>query len=297
MSVPTSLALMSVATEKESRGGAMGVWGTFRMIGFSIGPMLGGFIEVTWGFNVAFVVGAGLVFLSLFLVHVWVDEKQLLEEIELEHVGTTTVEPEAPGFFSREMWSGGLIGLGAAIFAMSIAFSLMASLENEFNLRLDQTAFAFGIAYSAMTFSRLFVQFPLGRLSDRVGRKPLIVAGLLFMAPATLALGLAAATWQLAGGRVFQGIAAAAIGPASMALVGDISPAGGEGRQMSVMTMSFFLGTSLGPLMAGALVLHSFLLPFIVGALICLLCALVVYRFVPETIGRKEEADTELLEM
>ncbi|MBN2501587.1 MAG: MFS transporter [Anaerolineales bacterium] len=296
MSIPTSLALMAASTTKETRGSAMGVWGTLRMIGFAIGPMLGGFIEVNWGFNVAFVVGAGLVFLSLILVQFWVDEKGLLEDIEAAQPENGGPKPDVPGFFDRRMWSGDLFGLAAAIFAMAIAFSLMAALENEFNARLGLSTIAFGIAYSSMTISRLFVQFPLGRMSDRIGRKPLIVTGLVLMAPATLALGLAAANWQLVAGRAFQGIAAAAIGPAAMAMTGDISPVGGEGRQMSIMTMSFFVGTALGPLIAGTLVLHSFVLPFLVGGLICLPCAWLVSRYVKETIERKDAAESEFIE-
>jgi len=64
---------------------------------------------------------------------------------------------------------------------------------------------------------------------------------------------------------------------------------GGEGRQMSIITMGFGLGVALGPLLAGVLAVHSFTLPFVIGGLICLPGAWIIYRYVPETVNVKEQ--------
>jgi MFS family permease len=63
-----------------------------------------------------------------------------------------------------------------------------------------------------------------------------------------------------------------------------MSRAGGEGRQMSIITMGFGLGIAVGPLMAGVLAVFFFQLPFWVAGVMSLIGAWVVYRYVPETV-------------
>ncbi len=87
--------------------------------------------------------------------------------------------------------------------------------------------------------------------------------------------------------RLLQGIAAAGIAAPAFALAADLSSIGGEGRQMSIITMSFGLGIALGPLVAGLLVGYFFELPFLVIGLAALGSALVVYFSMPETVHRK----------
>jgi MFS family permease len=166
---------------------------------------------------------------------------------------------------------------------------MMATLETQFNARLEQTALGFGVAFSALTVSRLLFQVPLGSLSDRVGRKPVIVAGLVALMPTTVLLGLVGSTMQLTAVRLAQGVASAGIAAPAFALAGDVSIAGGEGRQLSVLTMGFGLGIALGPLLAGLLAVVSFEAPFAIGGVLALVAAAVVYRYAPETAG--EDAD------
>lgn len=77
------------------------------------------------------------------------------------------------------------MGSVVGMLSMASAFTLIATLEKQFNQMLEIDAFLFGIAFSSSTFSRLIFQVPLGWLSDRRGRKSLIIAGLLLLAPTT----------------------------------------------------------------------------------------------------------------
>ncbi len=281
LTIPASMAIMAAVTTKQTRGGSMGVYTTMRMVGFAIGPLLGGIIVVHFGFNTAFVAGGTLIFVGMGLVQMWV------RDVPVSAPGAAA---RSSKFWDREIYTPSLIALSIATFVMAGAFSMMTTLERQFNERLHQTAIGFSIAFSAVMISRLIFQIPLGRLSDKVGRKPLIIAGLVFMAPATALLGVVATTAQLTGLRLLQGIAAAAIAAPAFALAADIAKAGGEGRQMSIITMGFGLGIALGPLMAGALDVFSFELPFLVGAAMCLAGAWVVVRWVPETVARRRIA-------
>lgn len=275
VTVPAALALMASATEKRTRGGSMGVYSALRMVGFAIGPLVGGYLHVVYGFETVFIVGGSCVLLSVLLVQLWVDESEQAER-EL---------PTNPGrLIDREAFTPEIIALGAATFLMASAFSLITTLENEFNLRLQQTAFGFGIAFSALTFTRLLFQIPLGRLSDKIGRKPVIIAGLVLLAPATAFLGSVVSTLQLTGLRAVQGLASAAIAAPAFALAGDLSKVGGEGQQMSLLAMGFGLGIAIGPLIAGVLAVVAFELPFLVGGVMSFVGAWIVHRFVPETV-------------
>lgn len=274
--VPASLAVMAEASQYSTRGGAMGFYSMLRMAGFALGPLIGGLLQVHVGFNAAFLAGGGLLALGLILVQLWVKEPTSLSRVEKRD------DPYV--IFDRRLLGGGLLFLGLAMVMMSGAFSMMSALENEFNQRLQQTAVGFGIAFSALTASRFVFQMPFGHLSDRIGRRPLIVWGLVLMAPATILLGLVTTTAQLTAVRLFQGFASSMIAAPAFALAADISHAGGEGQQMSVLAMGFGIGTAIGPLIAGGLATVRFELPFLVVGALSLLGAWLVHRNVVESV-------------
>lgn len=276
LTIPTSLAIMSSATSQATRGGSMGIYTTMRMIGLASGPLLAGVLYQRYGFDAAFYVGTGFVLLGAALVQAWVRD---------EGGAASGGTPRRFRLFEKGVVTLPMLGLGTATLTMAASFSMMGALENEFNARLEQSALAFAVAFSALMVSRLLLQFPIGRWSDRVGRKPFVVIGLVLMAPATALLGFAATTEQLVLLRVAQGLASAGIAAPTFALAGDLARRGGEGRQMAIVTTGFGLGLSFGPLLAGVLSVVSFTLPFLLGGLLSLLGAWVVIRSVPETVG------------
>ncbi len=276
LTIPATMAILAAVTERESRGGAMGVFTTFRMMGFAAGPLIGGFVLVHVGFTASFLTGTGFLVVGMVAVHFFVEDPPADEEVSAGG---------RPKIFDRELLSGGLLALGGAMFVMAAAIAMMSTLENAFNQRLQQTAVGFGIAFSALTVSRLFSQVPLGALSDRIGRRPIVIAGLLLLAPTTALLGLVHSTLQLTLVRLVQGIGSGAVAAPAFALAADLSTKGGEGRQLGVLTMGFGLGIALGPLLAGILAIVGFEIPFLVGGGLTLAATWVVYRWAPETVG------------
>ncbi|MEJ2722342.1 MAG: MFS transporter, partial [bacterium] len=74
MTVPASMALMASATQKHTRGGSMGVYTTMRIVGFAVGPLLGGILHVHYGFTAAFLAGTAFLVVAMVLVQLWVTE-------------------------------------------------------------------------------------------------------------------------------------------------------------------------------------------------------------------------------
>ena len=279
LTVTASMAIMATSTDRKTRGGSMGVFSTSRMLGLSTGPLLGGYLYDRFGFNAAFYAGTAFVVLGIILVQLWIKEKPVLLNNPSKRPAFKVID--------RKLLTPGIVSAGFSIFIMAAAFSMVTPLEKQFNMRLHESAFSFAIAFSAVLFSRLVFQIPLGRLSDRLGRKPLIIAGLILMAPMTALLGEAETTLQLIGLRAIQGIGSAGIVAPAMALAADLSTSGGEGRQMSITTMGFGLGISVGPLLAGILAVFSFRLPFIIVGIMLLIGVWIVHRYMPETIVRR----------
>jgi MFS family permease len=279
--IPTSVALLTLGSRQESRGRAMGLYTTLRIVGLSVGPLAGGVLYDSLGFSATFYTAAGATLLGAVMVWIWVENKK----------ETPEEGPQAHRRFGGEFFNRGIFALGFATFVMAGSFSMMVALEKQYAVRLHETALAFGTAISALMFSRIALQVPLGWLSDRVGRRWIIIAGMLVMVPGTVWLGLVPDTLQLMLARVVQGVGSAAVAAPAFAAAGDLSRKGGRGRQLSILTIGFGLGVAVGPLITGVLVLSFFLLPFLVFAGLLVAGAFTVYFFVPETAGRNRSAD------
>ena len=110
-----------------------------------------------------------------------------------------------------------------------------------------------GLIFGAFSLSRtLFLPY-FGRLSDRKGRKRIIVPGLFAYALISVAFVFSNDVSTLIIIRFFHGIASAMLMPVIQAYVGDITPTGKEGTVMGVFNMSLFIGLSVGPLIGGVI--------------------------------------------
>lgn len=140
-----------------------------------------------------------------------------------------------------------------------------------------------GLVFAAFSVARLVLGPFAGRLSDRAGRKRLIVGGLALYAGVSAAYVAAGSLWQVALLRLLQGAASTLVTPIAQAYIGDRTAPGREGRTMNTFYTSMFLGMGLGPLLGGYLA-EGFGLraPFYAMGILALLALLGVTLFVPE---------------
>ncbi|RZB29994.1 MAG: hypothetical protein SRB1_02274 [Desulfobacteraceae bacterium Eth-SRB1] len=140
-----------------------------------------------------------------------------------------------------------------SIFAAVTGVGIVVPLLPVYAHDLGATGIYIGLIFGAFSLSRTFFLPYFGRLSDKKGRKPFIVAGLLTYALISFLFLFADNIAALIAVRFFHGISSAMMMPVILAYVGDITPIGCEGLTMGMFNMAMFLGLSLGPIVGGVI--------------------------------------------
>ncbi len=94
----------------------------------------------------------------------------------------------------------------------------------------------------------------IGRLADALGRRRLLIAGLVTFTTASAASGLAPTVGALIAARAVQGLGAAAMMALAVALVAEVVPTSATGRAMGLLGTTSAVGTALGPSLGGVLI-------------------------------------------
>jgi len=147
---------------------------------------------------------------------------------------------------------------------------------------------ASGRELGLLTASSAFMQMifaPIwGSLSDRVGRKPVILIGVMGYGLTMLLFGLASQLWMLFVARVLNGVLSSATLPTSMAFISDNTPENERGSGMGKLGAAVGVGIVLGPGLGGALASISLAIPFFVASGLCLVALLLVWFLLPESL-------------
>jgi len=158
-----------------------------------------------------------------------------------------------------------------------------------------------GFVFAAFSISRSLLGPWVGRFSDRVGRKRILLVGLVAFSLISILYLIAGSIWELAAYRFLQGAASVMVTPIAQAYVGDITPKGREGRTINLLYAAMFFGVALGPLLGGLLsAAASYHAAFGAMGGLSAVAALLVWRTVPSDHGRRparEKAARELVPM
>jgi DHA1 family multidrug resistance protein-like MFS transporter len=148
-----------------------------------------------------------------------------------------------------------------------------------------------GSAYGLLVATAALTEFlfgPLwGSLSDRTGRKPIIMVGMFGYGLSMLFFGLSTQLWMLFAARALSGVLSAALLSTAMAYIGDSTSEKERGGGMGILGASAGVGTIIGPGIGGLLANGSLATPFFISAAVCFLAVGMIAMMLPESLPQE----------
>ncbi len=163
-----------------------------------------------------------------------------------------------------------------------IGFGIVIPILPLYAEQFGASAIQIGLLTASYALMQLIFAPIWGRVSDRFGRRPVILGSLIGSSVAWLMFGFAGALWVLFVARILDGISGASYA-AAQAYVADITTDEDRVRGMGLIGAAFGLGFIIGPGIGGALGAIDPRLPFIVAAAIAMLNFGIAFKRLPES--------------
>jgi DHA1 family tetracycline resistance protein-like MFS transporter len=167
--------------------------------------------------------------------------------------------------------------------SIGLIIPVLPALVGGFTGSQADQAFWYGVVTFAFGFANFFASPVLGGLSDRYGRRPVLLIGFCGLATSFLLTALATALWMLIIVRLVSGAMQANIS-VSNAYVADITPPEDRAKRFGMLGAMFGLGFILGPVMGGLLGAIDLRLPFFAAGSLALLNVLYGWFVLPESL-------------
>lgn len=149
--------------------------------------------------------------------------------------------------------------------------------------QFNATPAALGWLLASYSMMQLIFTPVLGRLSDKYGRRPVLLLSLIGTGIGFLILGLANTLWMLFAGRILDGITGGNISTAQ-AYVADVTTPENRAKGMGLVGAAFGLGFIIGPAVGGTLSQWGISVPFLFAAGLAFANAVLLYFVLPETV-------------
>src|SRR5687768_3017730 len=146
-----------------------------------------------------------------------------------------------------------------------------------------------GLLFASYSVMQLIFSPVLGGLSDKYGRRPVLLLSIIGTGIGFLVLGLATTVFMLFVGRILDGITGGNISTAQ-AYIADITTIENRAKGMGLIGAAFGLGFIFGPAIGGILSRWGIHVPFLFAAGLCFANAILLYFKLPETVTSQRPA-------
>jgi len=174
--------------------------------------------------------------------------------------------------------------LSFSLIVVSLGFGMVIPIFPFYIERMGGGGKELGLLVAVAAVTELIFGPVWGSLSDRVGRKPVLMLGMLGYGVSSLLFGLATKLWMLYAARALSGVLSAATASTAMAYIGDSTSDEDRGGGMGILGAAGGLGLILGPGFGGWLGGVSLATPFFAAAGISLVSMMLILFLLPESL-------------
>ncbi len=177
----------------------------------------------------------------------------------------------------------------------SALLGLIAPLLPEIEQRTGANAAELGVALAADAIPIVLLALPLGRTVDRVGGRPLLIAGILLIAAGSAVIAVTESLQVLIAGRVLQGVGSSASWISALTIVSDMAPPGKRGESIGMAFAAIGAGSIAGPALGGVTAeVFGYAAPFLIVCAISIGGAIAAVFVLPRE-GRAPPSETPAL--
>lgn len=177
--------------------------------------------------------------------------------------------------------------LFGVLLLIMVGFSVLFPIEPYYVKTFGADATTMGMITGVYSLMQFIFSPIWGRLSDRIGRRPVLMIGLMGYVIGQTFFGLATSIWMLFAARAIAGMLSSAALPTAMAYIADITPPEDRAKGMGLLGAAFGLGVIIGPGIGGSLGAISLSLPFFISAGIAAFALVGVYTMLPESLSEQ----------
>ena len=180
------------------------------------------------------------------------------------------------------------------IFVNLVGFGIIIPLLPFYAQTFGASPFVIGLLFASFSVAQLIASPVLGELSDRYGRRPVLIFSLLGTVVSFVMLALAQSLFMLFAARIVDGLSGGNITTAR-AYIADITPEEERARAFGLLGAAFGLGFIVGPALGAAFAHISYTAPIWAAAVITLVATALAWLWLPETFHRAHAGGTPWL--